>query len=199
MKKQLLAAAFAAQLLTQLHAGGDIEPVQGLETETEAVAEESRFYIVGKGMAIMGDTIAEEEAILDGDNGYGFGIDIGYRLGHGFAVEYDFSYSSNTVTERKEGFEPEEFDADYYTSALDLVYTYEMTETIGIFGKVGYEFEWETIDGLGIDSERDDGFVFGAGFEVAMNEKYKFVTEYEHSTIDGPRGDAIFAGLMVNF
>ncbi|KYJ87623.1 porin family protein [Sulfurovum riftiae] len=198
MKKQLLAAVFAAQLMTQLYAGGEVEPVETVETEA-IEAEESRFYIVAKGMAIMGDDVAHGEAMLEGDNGYGFGIDIGYRLGHGFAVEYDFSYSQNTVIERVEGHEFEELDADYYTSALDIVYTYEMTETIGLFAKAGYELEWETIDKIGIDSEDHDGFVFGVGFEVAMNESYKFVAEYEHSTIDGPRGDALFAGLMLNF
>jgi len=198
MKKQLLAVVFAAQLMTQLHAGGEIEAVETVKTEA-VEAEESRFYIVPKGMAILGDNIEQGDAMLGGDNGYGFGIDIGYRLGHGFALEYDFSYSQNTVTERREGHEAEEFDADYYTSALDIVYTYEMTEIVGIFAKAGYEIEWESIDELGIDSEDHDGFVFGVGFEVAMNETYKFVAEYEHSTIDGPRGDALFAGLMINF
>lgn len=193
MKKQLLTAAFSAQLMTQLYAGGDIEAAEPVE------AEESKFYIVAKGMAILGDDVAHGEAMLEGDNGYGFGIDIGYRLGHGFAVEYDFSYSGNDVMEVREGEAPEELSADYYTSALDIVYTYEITETVGIFAKVGYEIEWESIDELGIDSENDDGFVFGVGFEAAMSETYKFVAEYEHSTIDGPRGDALFAGLMFNF
>jgi len=31
---------------------------------------------------------------------------------------------------------------------------------------------------------------------MAMGHDYKFVAEYEHSTIEGPRGDSLFAGVM---
>ena len=197
MKKQVLTALIAVQLMTQAYAGGDIETAEVLETEAPEM-EESRFYVIVKGLASLGAEAEHGEAILDGDVGYGIGIDVGYRLGKGFALEYDFSYAKNTVTERIEHHEPEEVDAHYYTSALDIVYTYEVTETVGIFGKVGYEYEWETIDELGIDS-RDHGFIVGAGVEVALNEKYKLIAEYEHSTIDSPRGDSLYAGVMYNF
>ena len=198
MKKIILTALFAANLMIQAQAGGDIETEEAVEVEAVEV-EESRFYVVVKGLASLGAEAEHGEAILDGDGGYGLGIDVGYRIGNGFALEYDFSYAKNRVTERIEHHEPEEFDAHYYTSSLDLVYTFEATETVGIFGKVGYEYEWETIDELGIDSSREHGFIVGAGFEVALNESYKFVAEYEHSTIDSPRGDSLYAGLMFNF
>ena len=197
MKKQILAALFATQLMTQAYAGGDMEVVENEVLEVEA--EESHFYVVVKGLASLGAEAEHGEAILEGDGGYGFGIDLGYRIANGFAIEYDFSYAKNTVKEHIAGHvEEEDFDAHYYTSSLDLVYTFEATETIGIFGKVGYEYEWETIDGLGIDS-RDHGFIVGTGFEVALSEQYKLVAEYEHSTIDSPRGDSLYAGLMFNF
>ena len=192
MKKQLFTAVLAAQLMTQLYAGGDIEAVEPVE------AEEPSFYVVVKGMAILGDDMTEEEASLSGDNGFGLGIDVGYRLGKGFAIEYDFSYSTNTVRETREGAEPEEYDFDYYTSALDLIYAYEATESLVLFAKVGYEYEWEHIDALD-EKNTDHGAVFGVGMEIAINEDYGFVTEYEHSTIKGPRGDALFAGLLVKF
>jgi len=198
MKKTLLAATLATQLLTQLHAGGDIEPVEMHEPEMmEQEAAESKFYIIAKGMMVLGDTVNEENSVLDGDRDYGYGIDLGYRLGNGFAVEYDFSYASNTVTETA-GEEVRDASAKYYTSALDLVYTVEVTETVGIFGKVGYEYEWEKIDAYGIDNTNHD-FVFGVGTEIAMSEKYKFVAEYEHSLVSGPHGDSVFAGVMFNF
>ena len=201
MKKTLLYAVLATQLLTQLHAGGNIKPVgtyapavnEPEVVEQEAEAAESTFYIVTKGMYMLGDTVNHEEAVLDGDKDFGYGIDLGYRFGNGFAVEYDFSYGTNTVTEGIE-----EAKATYYTSAIDLVYVYEMTESLGVFAKVGYEYEWEKIDEYNIDGT-DHGVVFGAGVEVAMNETYKFVAEYEHSTIDGPHGDTVFAGVMFNF
>ena len=92
----------------------------------------------------------------------------------------------------------EEAKATYYTHALDLVYTYELTETLGVFAKAGYEYEIEDIEEYNIDAD-DNGLNFGVGVEVAVNHKYKLVAEYEHSTIEGPRGDSIFAGVMYNF
>ena len=197
MNNKIIAVLFAAQIMTQAYAGGDVEISETLETEVAEV-EESHFYIVVKGLASLGAEAEHGEAILDGDGGYGIGIDFGYRLGKGFALEYDFSYAKNTVTESIEHHEPEEVDAHYYTSSLDLVYTYEATETLGLFAKAGYEYEWETIDDIGIDST-DHGFIVGVGVEVSLNENYKLVAEYEHSTIDSPRGDSLYAGLMFSF
>jgi len=193
-KKIWMAALLAGQIMTQAYAGGDTEVAETEEVEVE----ESRFYIVTKALASLGAEVEHGDALLDGAGGYGIGIDLGYRLGNGFAIEYDFSYAKNRVTEKVIGFEPEKVDAHYYTSSIDLVYVFEVTETVGIFGKVGYEYEWETIDALNIDS-RDDGFIAGLGLEVGINERYKFLLEYEHSTIDSPRGDSLYAGLMYNF
>jgi len=205
MKKAFVAAALSAHLTTQLFAGGDIAPVEVNEPVLEEVEhaqghhEESKFYVVVAGMTLLGDEIQHGEALLDGNDeyGYGFGIDIGYRLGNGFALEYDYTYGKNTVYEIT-AHEEVEATSTYHTSALDIVYTYEATHKLGIFGKVGYEFEWEEISELGID-EREDDFVFGAGIEYALNKKYKLLAEYEHSLIEGPHGDAILAGIMYNF
>ena len=197
MKKALLAAAITAQLSTQLFAGGDIAPVEVQIPEVMEHETESKFYVIAKALMIMGDKVDHEGSILDGDRDYGFGIDLGYRLGNGFALEYDFSYARNTVTEDN-GDTIEEAKAKYYTHALDLVYTYELTETVGVFAKAGYEYEIEEIKDYDIDSD-DNGFNFGAGVELAINHQYKFIAEYEHSTIEGPRGDSIFAGVMYNF
>lgn len=199
MKKAFIAAALSAHLTTQLFAGGDIAPVEVHEPEVIEQKTESKFYVVVAGMMLLGDEIQHGEALLDGDDnyGHGFGIDVGYRLGNGFALEYDYTYGRNTVYEITAD-EKIKARSEYHTSALDLVYTYEATEKLGIFGKVGYEFEWEKISELDIDNREDD-FVFGAGIEYALNEKYKFIAEYEHSLIEGPHGDAILAGVMYNF
>ena len=197
MKKILLAAAVAAQLTTQVFAGGDIAPVEVHEPEVMGHAEESKFYIIAKALMITGDKIDHGHATLDGDRDYGYGIDIGYRLGHGFALEYDFSYASNTVTE-DDGHGTHRAKAKYYTHAFDLVYTYEFTHTFGVFVKGGYELENEKINDLHIDDDKD-GFNYGFGIEYALDHKYKVVAEYELSTIDCPRGDALFVGVMYNF
>ncbi|HID15415.1 MAG TPA: porin family protein, partial [Candidatus Atribacteria bacterium] len=171
MKKILVTFFVMIQMSTGVFAGGDVEP---LETEeVEVFEEESRFYIVAKGLMILGDSTEHGEALLKGDRDYGFGIDFGYRIGNGFALEYDFSFSKNRVLETKPGHTPEYVDADYTTSALDIVYVFEVTERVGLFVKAGYEYEWEEIEDLGIDS-KEHGFVLGVGTEVAMNEKFKF-------------------------
>ena len=205
MKKTLVAAALSAHLTTQLFFFFFIAPVEVHEPALEEVEqahghhEESKFYVVVAGMMLLGDEIQHGEALLDGNDkyGYGFGIDVGYRLGNGFAVEYDYTYGKNTVYEITAD-EKIKARSTYHTSALDIVYTYEATHKLGIFGKVGYEFEWEEISELNID-EREDDFVFGAGIEYALNKKYKLLAEYEHSLIEGPHGDAILAGIMYNF
>ena len=179
MIKKILPLVAALTLSTQVMAN---------EHEKEA----SNFYVVGKALYILGDDVQHEEAHLEGDSDIGFGIDFGYRVAYGFSVEYDFSYSTNTVTE-------EEFsaDAEYMTHALDLVYTYHATEELGVFAKVGYEYEKEKITDYEIDSS-DHGTVFGAGVEYELTHQYSLVGEYEHSTIDGPRGDSIYFGVMLN-
>jgi len=153
---------------------------------------ESNLYVVGKALYIMGDDVQHEEAHLEGDGGIGFGVDFGYRIAYGFSVEYDFSYSINTVSEADES-----ADSEYMTHAIDIVYTYPATKELGIFAKVGYEYEKEKITDYDIDSS-DHGTVFGAGVEYELTHQYSVVGEYEHSTIDGPRGDSIYLGLMIN-
>ena len=191
-------------LAAQLFAGGDVEVPTEIDLPETAPTmhhdhKESKYYIVVSGLVLLGDEFEHGEALLDGNDkpGYGFGLDIGYRIGNGFALEYDFTYGKNDVKEII-GSDIREVDSEYYTSALDIVYTYEATEHLGIFGKVGYEYEWEKITELGIDSKEHD-FVFGAGIEYKVNESYKAIVEYEYSMIEGPHGDAILAGFMYNF
>lgn len=200
MKKTLYSVALATYLSTQLFAGGDITPVEIVEPHSNIHHEESKYYIVVSGMMLLGDEGHHHGTILDGDNnlGYGFGIDVGYRLGNGFAVEYDFTYGRNDVYEIEDNRVLEKVNSEYYTSALDIVYTYEATHKLGIFAKTGYEYEWETIKALDVDEKKGD-FVFGAGLEYAINKSYKVIVEYEYSLIEGPHGDAVLAGVMFNF
>lgn len=190
-----MAGLSVCALTSGLFAGGDIVPQEHVEHQE---TEESNFYVVAKGLTISGDTVMHELNTLDGDRGYGFGVDFGYRLGHGFAIEYDFTYAKNTVTETDEFNNKEEGDGKYYAHALDLVYTYHLSHTMGLFVKGGYEYEKEEIDAFEIDGS-DHGFNYGVGLEWSMNDKYALVMEYEKSTIEGPRGDALFVGVMYNF
>ncbi len=196
-KKILIGALLAGQLMTQAYAGGDMEAAAPEVVEAEEA--EAPFYIVAKALSSLGADAEHGEAVLSGAGGYGTGLDFGYRLGKGFAVECDVSYAKNRVTEVKNNRRLEEMDAHYTTSSVDFLYVYDVSENFGVFGKVGYEYEWETIDDLGIDNSREHGFIAGVGIETKLSETYKFVAEYEHSTIDSPRGDSLYAGIMYNF
>lgn len=199
----MVVAGLSAYALTGgLFAGGNIVP-QDIVVEKNAAyceieeTEESDFYVIAKGLTVLGDTVSHEGNTLDGDRGYGFGVDLGYRLGRGFALEYDFTYAQNKVTETNEHHHQEEGDASYYSHALDLVYTHRLTNAMGLFFKGGYDYEIEQIDAFEIDAD-DHGFNYGIGMEWSLNEQYAFVAEYEESTIEGPRGNAFFAGVMYN-
>ena len=200
MKQMLLSLTMACGLATQLYAGGDIVPVDIEPLEKSLHHDvENNFYIVLKGLYIMGDDVDHGHGItLDGEGDYGFGFDMGYRLGNGFAIEYDFSYATNTVTETDVHHHTEHAGATYYTHALDLVYTYHLSHHYGLFFKAGYVYEKEKIDDLHIDSS-DNGLVYGIGLEYMMNDHYALLVEYEGSSIDGPRGDGIFVGVQYNF
>jgi opacity protein-like surface antigen len=169
----------------------------GLSTGVSAheiqTQEEAPFYLVAKGVYILGDNVKHEDVTLEGDSDYGFGFDLGYRLEYGFAIEYDFSYVENDVKE-----DQDTLKASYVTHALDLVYSYEIIHHTKLFAKVGYEYEKEKISDLDID-DGSDGAVFGAGVEYELNHTYNILVEYEHSTIEGPRGDSINLGVMYNF
>jgi len=202
MNKTVTILLASCSMAGYLYAGGDIAPVEPAVnapdvTESSVEASESNFYAVFKGLTIAGDKIREEGVVFDGDRGYGIGLDLGYRLGNGFAVEADFSCTKNDVTGKATGI-AETFEAKYKTAALALVYTYEATEQLGIFGKLGYEYEWEKINELDIDSKEHD-LIYAGGLEYSINETYKAVLEYEHSEIEGPKGDTISLGVMYNF
>ncbi|QOP44250.1 porin family protein [Sulfurimonas sediminis] len=166
--------------------------------------EEGNLYIVTKGLISLGDNYTEEakgtepEALLKGDRGEGFGIDLGYRLGYGFATEFDFSYTHTTVTKSVVGEADVSAGADYYSYGLDLLYGYHVNEEIVLFGKVGWEIEKEKISDFGINGT-NDGFTYAAGMEYGLSSHWALIGEYEGSLIDGPRGNNIFAGVSYTF
>ena len=174
--------------------------IYAAEVEENEIHEEAKsgFYVAVKAIATLGDSIKEEDSTLEGDTGVGLGIDLGYKLAYGFAVEVDATYVGNTVTETLSTGESEEFSASYITSSLDIAYKYPVTHTIGFVAKCGYEYEIEKIDGLDIDNT-ETGFVFAGAVEYEVSEDMAVLAEYEHTTIDGPRGDSVFAGVVYSF
>lgn len=146
--------------------------------------KESKFYTVLKGISTMGDT----NDCKCTDSGYGAGIDLGYELGHGFATELGLSYAKND-------FKNSDGDVSHKTGSLSLVYNYPITDTFGVFAKAGYMIEKSSLDG----SSNESGLAYGGGLEYSIGEKYAIVGEYEASTIDSLRGEAVSLGLKYNF
>jgi opacity protein-like surface antigen len=166
--------------------------------------EEGNFYVVAKGLVTLGDTFTEEakgsepEAKLKGETGGGVGLDLGYRLGYGFAAELDFAYAHTNVKKSVAGEEDLNAGASYYSYGIDLLYGYHINEKYVVFGKIGWEIEQEEISKYDI-SGTNDGFAYAVGFERSITEHWAFVGEYEETLIKGPRGASIFAGASYTF
>ena len=78
------------------------------------------------------------------------------------------------------------------------MYAYEVVYKLEVFAKLGYEYELEEISGLGVDT-LNDGAIFALGCEYEVSDAMAALVEYEKITIDGPRGDSAFVGLVYYF
>jgi len=105
---------------------------------------------------------------------------------------------TSTLKGEKPSGEQQTMAGTYVTSSLDVSYTYKATHELGLFVKGGYEYEFEKIADLNVDAI-NSGFIYAAGTEYEINETMAFIGEYEVTTIKGPRGNSIFAGLVYSF
>lgn len=199
MKPTLL--PFLAALIVNSVCATEVE-----HASQEAPIHDTRgFYAAVKGLVTFGDKIEHERDVtLEGDVGTGFGIEAGYKLGYGFALEGDVAFARNRVTEHncaethEDGCEHRSADGTYTSVSLDLAYTYHLMHHLGVFVKGGYENEYESIDGLGI-SGNSTGAVYALGGEYAIGSHTAIMVEYEGTTIEGPRGNSLFAGVLYAF
>ncbi|MEJ2500392.1 MAG: porin family protein [Campylobacterales bacterium] len=197
MKHPLLITASSCLLAMNLHA-------HQTETEHEGhaapVHEETGFYSAIKAQITTGDTVEHSEDVdLEGDAGKGIGLEFGYKIAHGFSIETDAAYTRNTVTEiDKVTDERTDADGEYLSVSLDVAYLYHLTHHFGVFAKAGYEYEYEHINELH-ETNHDTGFVYAAGVEYAIGSHTAILAEYEGTTIEGPRGSSVFAGLVYHF
>ena len=159
--------------------------------EAQEYEAAKKFYIIPKWIHTYGATYHNEK----GNTGDGIGLDLGYRFAEGLGIEIDVTYERTSVRAIEEE-EVIKENAKYLTTSLDLAYTYEANENLGILFKVGYEYEREKIADT---TKHNTGLIYAAGFEYRIDEDFKFVMEYEKSTIDGPKGDMLAAGIMYNF
>ena len=157
--------------------------------------KEENVYLVVKGLVSAGDTITEEDAKVKGSNGRGIGIDLGYRTGMGLNFEVDYAYTKMDITEKSTA-EEINTTGDYHSVSFDVLYAYHINEPLAVFAKGGIEYEVEKIDKLDVDKS-DNGFLYGAGIEYEVKENMALIFEYEDSTIDGPKGYTLAAGLVI--
>ena len=193
MKKQLSALALVT-LLSASAVMANEESTNSTENESFHHKEE-KVYVVLKGLMANGDTIQEGDATVEGKNGKGFGIDIGYRTGYGINFELDYAYADVDITETTPT-EETKATGKYNSVSFDLLYAYHITEPLVVFVKTGVEYEKEKISALNVDKS-DTGVLYGAGFEYEIKENIAFIAEYEDSTIDGPKGYTVAAGLVI--
>ncbi|MEA3418060.1 MAG: porin family protein [Campylobacterota bacterium] len=169
-----------------------------LEASEESV---SPYFIIIKAMGTKGGTMHEEEALLEGDHGYGAGISVGYRLHPRFSIELEGTYSRNDIEKSEEQhgeLESENASAIYHTYAIQLVYKQPLSEGFILFGKLGYEVENEKVSSHDIDETKYGmDYAFGIGYE--LDEHYAVVAEYANSSIGGLRGPAYFLGIEYVF
>jgi opacity protein-like surface antigen len=193
MKKRLISATLAT-LLAGTAAFANEEMSAEQESENFRHKEEN-VYVVAKALVTAGDTISEEDAKVKGSNGRGVGIDLGYRTGTGLNFEVDYAYTKLDVTETNEA-EKINATGDYHSVSFDVLYAYHINEPLALFAKCGVEYEMEKIDKLDVDKS-DSGFLYGAGVEYEVKENMALIFEYEDSTIDGPKGYTLAAGLVI--
>lgn len=193
MKKRLTTLTLATLLSTTLLLAN--EEVNAEDEGESFRHKEEKVYFVVKGLTTAGDTITEEEAKIEGKNGRGIGVDIGYRTGMGVNFEVDYAYTKLDVTE-KGGAEEISTTGDYHSISLDLLYAYHINEPLAVFAKAGVEYEMEKIDKLDVDKS-DTGLLYGVGVEYELKENITLILEYEDTTIEGPKGYTLGAGLVV--
>lgn len=192
MKKKLFSVALAGVLgSSALMASEEVETA-GEESGNFRHKEEN-VYVVAKGLMTSGDSIKEEDTTVKGSNGLGFGFDLGYRTGYGFNFEVDYAYTKLDVTESTPGAEDEKKTGDFHSVSFDALYAYHINEPLALFAKIGAEYEMEKISKF----KTDTGFLYGAGFEYELKENVAFIFEYEDSTIKGPKGYTLAAGLVI--
>jgi len=151
--------------------------------------ETTPYYLALKYIYAFGDNYED----VTGDKGYGIGIDLGYRLYHHLSIEIDFTYENSNVIDAEENSRE---DIKYYTTSLDLVYAYEVFHRTSIIFKTGFEIEYEKEKK---STKKSEGIIFAVGVEYDINSRYKFISEYEKSTVNGPKGDVIMMGIVYNF
>ncbi len=166
------------------------EDISTTETGND-IESETGVYVTLQPMLILGGTLEEEEEVLSGGRGYGFGLEVGYYFTSRFGVELAANNSTNTVSKES----GEEATGLYYSVALNLVYRQHITGPLFGLLKAGYEWEKERVVAFDIN-ENDTAVDYAIGVAYELNDRFALMIQYESSTMDSLRGDAVFVGAV---
>lgn len=168
------------------------------ELHSSELATHAGFYIEPKLTYTIGEEISHNGSTLDGDPGYGIGLDIGYAFNEYFGVEIDGTYSESDVKETDEHGHSETDKGSFYTYGVNTVFTYPLHNHFIILGKLGYGYEHEDLGSLGIKGS-EHGATWAYGIEYSFNPHVEVSLEYEGADIRSARGDSIQLGLIYMF
>jgi len=176
-----------------------ISSAYAVESHLEEHESENNFYVATKAIYSFGASVDEGEKTLKGNAGTGLGIDLGYKLGSGFSAEIDVAYVAADVveTDRVTG-EEIKASGSFTTSSLDVAYIHHITHELEVFIKGGYEYEFEKISRLNVDTI-NSGFVYAVGAELELSHISAIAVEYEGTTIKGPRGSIASLAYVYSF
>ncbi len=189
MKRSLLLCLITAALVLNVHAE---------ELHHSELATHTGAYFEPKVMITMGETISHGDSTLDGDTGYGIGVDLGYSFSENFALEIDGTYSEADVKETLSNGDSETDKASFYTYGVNTVFTYPLHNHFIILGKLGYGYEHEDLGDLGIKGS-EHGANWAFGLEYSFTEHVEVSFEYEGADIRSARGDSLQLGLIYKF
>jgi opacity protein-like surface antigen len=156
-----------------------------------------KWYLTVKGTQISG---AEHEGV-EGSQGYGAGMEVGYEFANHFALEGMIVRATNDVTTHDEiTHDKIEGTGEYMTYGLNAAYYWHATHNTILVGKVGLVNEHEKLE-LEHEEETADetGYDFGVGIEYEVTPSVELLVEYEHESIEGTRGDDLFLGAKYVF
>lgn len=186
---------FLASLACSLNAESNISETELHHSE---LSTHKGFYIEPKLSYTLGETLSHGTSTIEGDSGYGLGVDIGYSFTEYFAIEVDGTFSSSDVKETDSFGNTEEDTASFYTYGVNTVFTYPMHNHFILLGKLGYGVEHEDLGSIGIVGS-EHGATWAAGIEYSFNPHVEVSFEYEGADIKSARGDSLQLGLIYKF
>jgi len=187
MKKIILVMISLIALVASLHAEKERHETQ--------LATHTGVYFEPKAIFLVGETIKDGEASLEGNSGLGFGFDLGYSFTEYFALELDGTFAKNDVTETDSLGDTRKSRASYYTYGTNAVLTYPVSTHFIILGKVGYGYEHEEIRDLGIKGS-EKAANWAVGVEYSFTPHLEISLEYEAADIRSTRGNTVQLGLI---